>query len=201
MFNKVTTFPFFFDFSQTIIIREKLIVETSSHYADIPFGSYFVVERKLEVQSIGEKKVDVRISIAFRFMKKTVLEGRIKANTISGMKEAGELWKRLSEEEVELYQSGKRKSVGDKTPPLQTNDKEVITKQLNPEKEPTTPPLIPLHSPSSLSPSVSLSSFLSNFSSSAFSKLTFLLLIFILYYLTTITAQLNEIIYLLKGNK
>ncbi|KAL2609524.1 hypothetical protein R1flu_028097 [Riccia fluitans] len=72
-----------------------LVLETSQQMTDIPYGDYFRVEVRWDVENLhgrGSKHCFVRISLGVSFCKKTVWKGKIEQGTYDESKEAYTTW-------------------------------------------------------------------------------------------------------------
>jgi hypothetical protein len=72
-----------------------LVLETSQQMTDIPYGDYFRVETRWDVERLcgkGSNHCFVRISLGLNFIKKTVWKGKIEQGTYDESKEAYTVW-------------------------------------------------------------------------------------------------------------
>ncbi|KAL3699206.1 hypothetical protein R1sor_017228 [Riccia sorocarpa] len=75
--------------------QSHLVLETSQRMTDIPYGDYFRVEVRWDVENLlgrGSKHCFVRVSLCVSFCKKTMFKGKIEQGTYDESKEAYTTW-------------------------------------------------------------------------------------------------------------
>jgi len=86
-----------------ILTKDRLVVEESFQCPDVPYGDYFVVEKRDEFVSKDSSSSTLVSNIAIRFEKSTYFESKIRSGTISGSKNDLLKWAQMVDEELKLH--------------------------------------------------------------------------------------------------
>ncbi|XP_052210962.1 protein VASCULAR ASSOCIATED DEATH 1, chloroplastic isoform X2 [Diospyros lotus] len=93
--------------------NSNLVVETSQEVSDVPYGDYFKVEGRWDVQRDGDDSKDgcmLRVYINVAFSKNTMWKGKIVQNTVEECRDAYAVWIKTAHEL--LKQKNLEKQVG-----------------------------------------------------------------------------------------
>ncbi|GBG88291.1 hypothetical protein CBR_g46857 [Chara braunii] len=86
----------------TLSTDEKtLTLESIQQAHDVPFGSYFEVQGRWVVQTVGEAECKVFVKTGVNFKKWCVMQSKIKASAIAEFKADAQTWINLATEEIQ----------------------------------------------------------------------------------------------------